>query len=365
MQIVPNADLSGPAASLTDKLSFLSQPSAYGRQVGQVQVRQTHMSWVFLCGDLVWKMKKPVRYAFLDFSTLQARLHDCEEELRLNRRLARDVYLGLMPVLRQQGQLRLGRMTYAHPAHQAAQVNEVQDWLVVMRRLPSQFMLDEILQSAGASAMQWADVVERLARLLARFYRDAPRVDWSASRYLAQLWAQHDENRAVLLRPEWRLHGSVDALDQFEDLLRQHTPLLAQRAADRRIRDGHGDLRPEHVCLLPAPLVIDCLEFNPQLRVLDPVDELSYLGLECAMAGATWIGPRLLAQYSLVHADTPPAGLVRFYTAYRALLRARLALAHFLDPQVHQPQRWRPMAQRYLRWAWTAMQSTTELPPGT
>jgi len=130
--------------------------------------------------------------------------------------------------------------------------------------------------------------------------------------------------------------------------LRWHHEVLGQRAAARRLVDGHGDLRPGHVFLLQPPIVIDCLEFNPALRQVDPFDELAFLGLECEMAGAAWIGPRLSTACAEALDDHPDPALLHLYKAQRGVLRARLAMAHLLDPQPRTPLVWPPLAARYL-----------------
>jgi aminoglycoside phosphotransferase family enzyme len=121
------------------------------------------------------------------------------------------------------------------------------------------------------------------------------------------------------------------------------------------VLDGHGDLRPEHICLLHPPVAIDCLEFNPQLRQVDPFDELAYLALECAVAGAPWVGDRVLRGCAAALQDHPAPALIHLYTAHRALLRARLAMAHLLDAAPRTPTKWAPQASLYVTHALVAL----------
>jgi aminoglycoside phosphotransferase family enzyme len=137
-------------------------------------------------------------------------------------------------------------------------------------------------------------------------------------------------------------------LAQLEDLL-SHTPeVVVDRVAARRIVEGHGDLRPEHVCLSDPPVIIDCLEFSRDLRLVDPFEELSYLSMECALLGARWIGPVLIERCATALGDRPSDRQLAFYTAYRASLRARQALAHLLEPAPRTPEKWVPLARTYL-----------------
>ncbi len=114
------------------------------------------------------------------------------------------------------------------------------------------------------------------------------------------------------------------------------------------MREGHGDLRPEHIGLDGTPVVIDCLEFNRVLREVDPFDELAFLDLECRLLGAAWIGPRLSAHCVSVLHDSPPPEVMALYAAHRTLVRARLALTHLLDVSPRTPDRWKPQARRYV-----------------
>ena len=124
-----------------------------------------------------------------------------------------------------------------------------------------------------------------------------------------------------------------------------------RRAQQARLVEGHGDLRPEHICLIAEPVVIDCLEFNRDLRILDPLDELAYLALECERLGAPALGARVLNYYIDVSGDRSEADLMRFYTVYRACLRATLAIWHTDDDTVDDHDKWRTRARDYLELA--------------
>jgi aminoglycoside phosphotransferase family enzyme len=331
------------APDLAAKVAFLSRPATHG--VTSVEALETHMSWVFLAGDHAMKLKKPVRFPFLDFSTLAAREHDCREEVRLNARLAPGVYLGLRALQWDGASLAL-----LSPERVSAPDRTV-DWLVFMRRLPAEQMLD-VRIAAGRVTPQDIDPV---VTLLGRFYRDAVTLTVPAEEYVAHFHREQAANREVLLRPQFRLQRATTALDRMDRALVDHAELLYERSRGGRIVDGHGDLRPEHVCLLEPPVIIDCLEFNAALRGVDPFDEAACLGLECDLGGAPWIGPRLVAGLARLLDDRPTPALVQLYTAHRALLRARLAMAHLLDPHPRIPAKWLPLAQRYVQRALAAL----------
>jgi len=340
------------------RLRFLQSPAAHlghAGTVGVVETIETHMSWVFLAGDHVLKMKKPVRYPFLDFSTLAAREFNCREELRLNARLAPGVYLGLLALQQHEGGLAL------LPESRLPAPGETVDWLVLMRRLPAQRLLDRLIAERGVTASD----IDALAPVLADFYRQAPVAGLSPEDYAERFRREQLVNRDVVLRPQFGLPGAESALDALDAALRRHAALLMARAAGGHVVEGHGDLRPEHVCLQQPPVVIDALEFNAALRCVDPFDELAFLGLECEMAGAPWIGPRLVAACGAALGNAPPAALLHLYVAYRAQLRARLALAHLLEPEPRTPLKWSPLARRYLQRSLSALERVCSTAPPT
>jgi aminoglycoside phosphotransferase family enzyme len=332
---------------LDAKLRFLRSAAAHAGMPAEAAVEaiETHMSWVFLDADQVLKLKKPVRFAFLDFSTLAAREFNCREEVRLNARLAPGVYLGLRALQWHEGSLSL-----VAPERLPAPGTTV-DWLVLMRRLPAARMLNRLIAEGAVGDAE----IDGLGALLARFYRAAAPLRVAPADYVARFQRERAIDRELLLRPEFAIADARRALDRLERAAHRHADLLGERCRQEHIVEGHGDLRPEHVCLMDPPVVIDCLEFNAELRQVDPFDELAFLGLECALAGAEWIGPRLLAGWAAAAGELPAPALVPLYTAQRALLRARLAMAHLLDPQPRSPAKWAPLAQRCVQRALAAL----------
>jgi len=292
------------------------------------------MSWVFLAGDEVYKLKKPVKYPFLDFSTLDGREADCRLELALNRRLAPEIYLGVVPLtLTDDGGLELDGD------------GQTVDWLIRMRRLPADKMLDLAILAGGVTRK----ALESVAELLSGFYRKAEVAAITPREYVANFAREHAANRN-LLTGEFDLPGQTahKVCERVELILKDEPQLLMERAQNGHIVDGHGDLRPEHVCLTDPPVIIDCLEFNKRLRLVDPFDELCFLSMECERLGAPDIGPTLIQVCGERLGNKPSERLLAFYTTYRACLRARLSLAHLLEPDGREPEKWLPLARTYL-----------------
>lgn len=132
-------------------------------------------------------------------------------------------------------------------------------------------------------------------------------------------------------------------------ILRQESDLFDQRVGAGKIIEAHGDLRPEHVCLEEAPIIIDCLEFKREFRILDPADELSFLTMECERLGAPEFLDRLVFEvYRKITGDIVPERLLHFYKSYRATLRAKLTIWHLREPQIREAQKWFMLAKEYL-----------------
>ena len=317
------------------KVAFLRRPEAYPEELRSVEIRQTHMSWVFLTDKYAWKLKKPVRTEYLDFSTLEARRRNCLREVRLNRRLAEGVYLGVEPLtIDPEGNLHL----HGH--------GKAVDWLVHMRRLPSDRMLDNLIARCAVSAQD----VLKLASKLVNFYKKAKPVLMTGSQYCKRLSADLVSAQRELTRTAYGLNTDLveSVIRRQWEFLQSNANLLEARAREGRIIDAHGDLRPEHVCLQAEPVIIDCLEFNRKLRILDAASELAFLALECERLGGAKIAKRLLNAYSELADDWPSNALLTFYRAYHAVIRAKIAIWHLKDDAISDRAHWIAKAEQYL-----------------
>lgn len=324
--------------AIADKVAFLSQARHYPGPPREVRVVETHMSWVFLTDEHAWKIKKPLRLDHHDLSSVAARERHCRMEVRLNRRFGEGVYFDPVPLaLQPSGELRL--------AGDGVPV----EWLVKMRRLPEALMLDTMIRRHTLHARHLRVAVEMLARFYAMCTPEP------------------------LNPPEWRaciaarVARSVRELSGFprdvpaslvEDLgerqlafLEREAALFDERVEHGRVVEGHGDLRPEHICLAPRPCFIDCLEFSRELRIVDAAEELGFLALECERLGAPCARGEIFGTYGLARGDRPDDRLVHFYQSVHACVRAQLALWHLRDPAPREPARWPVIARDYLRLA--------------
>lgn len=305
---------------------FLSCPESYPEPTSQVELRETHLSSVFLTDQHVYKLKKPLRYDFLDFSTLEARRRNCETEVRLNAELAPSIYEGVVAL--------------AEDPHDGLNLEgrgKPIETLVKMRRLPDEWNLEARLEEDRVEARD----VEKAARQLARFYagrqaRGRVRVD------------DIEEKVGAWLEELAALPVDVgDELTALGDALFQGLHSMRRQLEQRYRADVHGDLRPEHVYLGDEPVFIDRLEFDPELRLMDPLEELSFFAMECERRDGAWIGRQFLDAYREETGDPAPEALVALYTAYRALLWAVLAARH-LEREDHRKP-WGRITRDYLR----------------
>jgi aminoglycoside phosphotransferase family enzyme len=329
--------LSDDALALGAKVEFLSRGSAYLQPVEAVIRRETHMSWVFLAGDRAYKLKKPVRFPYLDFSTLARREAACRAEANLNRKLAPGVYLGVVPLTMQAAGLALGGD------------GKIVDWLVVMRRLDE----SQTMERAIIERRVETHPLNELVTLLVQFYRRTAPVGISPAMYLADWHASLAYNHRILSKTSLGLPAGI--LARIESVQRRfltrRRKLLSQRVRAHQIVDAHGDLRPEHIWLNRPVKIIDRLEFNPRLRAVDPFDEIAFLDVECERLGARRTGDAIRRRIARRLYPSACEELYFFYRCHRATLRARLAIAHLLEPSPRTPEKWPRLARTYLRLA--------------
>lgn len=317
--------------TLEAKLAFLRRAESYPGTPAEVRAVETHLSWVFFTPSHAYKLKKPVRRNALDYRHLHARLLNCRREVALNRRLAPTVYVGLVALkIDAKGRMHLG-----------AGAGRVVEWLVVMRRLPD----EKTLRSAIAAGKVDRPSLQRLIARLADFFGSAPSARMRGKTYLSRLVHGIRAVDADLRRHRPPGVGLNSLLRAQLDFVDRYPGLISERA--RRVVEGHGDLRPEHIYLLDPPQVIDCLEFNRDLRRLDPFDELAFLAMECEFLHAPQVGQRLLSGYASAAGDAAESVLVDFYMCRNACIRAALSLSH-LDDSPQDSGKWRRRANAYL-----------------
>lgn len=314
-------------------------------------VRETHISLVFMDRDSVWKIKKPVNFGFLDFTSLDLRRAACEAEVHLNRRLAADVYRGVVPVWR-------GADGHYHVGPQKPG-DELAEWAVAMRRLRDATRADELLRLNQLSPGH----VQRLARHLAQFHGSA-HADSSIAQFgeveviLRNVQENFEQTREAL--PNYLSSAEARELEMRQlSFIEQHADWLRQRAAEGYIRDCHGDLRLEHVYFEQAIQVIDCIEFNDRFRYGDTCSDLAFLAMDLTHHERNDLAELLVAQYAQEAGDYSMFRVLDFYESYRAMVRAKVTILS--QPSSAQPDarasRRNAEARRYLLHALASQRS--------
>jgi aminoglycoside phosphotransferase family enzyme len=300
----------------------MREPEFYDHPVDRVELIQTHISSIFLTGELVYKLKKPVDFGFLDFSTIEKRQVNCEAELELNRRLAPDVYLRVLPITDCGGRAGLGAD------------GEVLDWVVVMRQLDGD-RLGPVVHRRGELC---AELIDRVVDILVPFYERAatgPGIDEYGRIDVVRF--NNDENyeqtaafvgRAIQVE-------QYDTMRVFTDtFVEQRRDLLLRRIAEGRIREGHGDLHLGNIFFVEAPVIFDCIEFNPRLRNLDVACDLAFLVMDLDFRGRSDLARGVVSRYVELSGDHELPELMDFYCGYRAYVRGKIACLTSTAPEL-------------------------------
>jgi hypothetical protein len=302
--------------------------------VREPRLVETHISWVLLAGDFAYKLKKPLNLGFLDFSTLERRRFFCEEELRLNRRLAPDLYLEVVPVT---GNAEAARFGGAGPAVEYA---------VKMRRFDEEARLDRVLARGGLEPAQ----VDALARRVADFHAGLPPAAAGTGFGGPENIAFYARQNFDQIRPRLAAGPDLDALARLETWTGQEFAARREDFAARRregfVRECHGDLHLGNIALIAGePVVFDCIEFNPELRWIDVASEVAFAVMDLEDRGRPDLASRFLNAWLEGCGDYPGLAVLPYYLVYRALVRAKVAAIRLGQPELGEPERAAALAQ--------------------
>lgn len=296
-------------------ITALQNPALYPHPVEGFQLIETHISWVLLTGEYAYKIKKPMNFGFLDFTELSQRGHFCREELRLNARLTDGLYLDVLPI------------TGSVEAPQLGGDGEVIEYALKMRQFPQ----DQMLSTLQANGELTAEHIDQMARQIAEFHLQAPKVPvdhplGTPDAVMAPV-TQNFEQIRPFLKDKADLQ-QLDALQAWADssFKRLHG-LLEARKANGFIRECHGDIHLGNATLIDGKVVIfDCIEFNEPFRLTDVYADTAFLAMDLEDRGLKSLARRFISQYLELTGDYQGLELLNFYKAYRALVRAKVAL---------------------------------------
>ncbi len=317
----------GQPTTLTEICRAMTDATFYPHPVSRIERRDTHISAVFLTGEWVYKLKKPVDFGFLNFTELADRGHFCREEVRLNQRLSRGIYQGVEEIRRDPA----GRLTLNGPG-------EVVEYAVKMRQLPEASNLQSLLAEGEIGPRQ----LRRLGSHLASFYARSGRGSEIDHYGEAEVIAYNMEENFRQLDP---FVGKLVPAEKWE-FIRQVSraffgnwqQLFDHRLKTGRIRDGHGDLRTDHIYFHEGIQIIDCIEFNERFRYGDVINDLAFLHMDMEHLGHAQASRTILAAY-VEQADDPELyTLIDFYAAYRAVVKLKVACLQAAEEGGDQPR---------------------------
>lgn len=319
----------------------LLDPRRYDHPVEGVELIETHISWVLLAGEYAYKIKKPVDLGFLDFSTLPKRKHFCEEELRLNRRLAPQIYLAVVAITGTADDPRLGG------------TGEAIEYAVKMRRFAQEAQLDRLLARGALESAHIDALADELARFHGEIAVAGPGTPFGEPD--AVYAPMHENFEQIGPRVDAAARAPLARLAQWTQAARDRlAPVLAARKRDGFIRECHGDAHLANMALIDSQvLLFDCLEFNDNLRWIDVMSELAFAVMDLDDRGRPDFGWRLLNRYLEQTGDYAGLQLLRFYQVYRALVRAKVAAIRCSQPGLSPDERARAVSayQSYIELA--------------
>lgn len=275
---------------------------------------ETHAAWVILCDNFVYKIKKPMQFSFLDFSTFELRKYFCEREVELNRRLTPDVYIGVVPITRHNDTINMG-----------GDKGETIDHAVKMHKLPADKQMDILLTENKVSKTD----IKNLAKIIADFHKETAVIKEKNLADIREEYNDLQSQKEYLTEHSGQKYGDIidRAIATSNAFLDQQSDLLATRLRDGFYRDCHGDLHSRNIFLLPEPVPFDCIEFNDDFRHIDVLNEIAFFCMDMDAFGREDLSELFLEKYNeLFPTITTPEErqLFIYYKSYRANIRAKV-----------------------------------------
>jgi aminoglycoside phosphotransferase family enzyme len=331
---------------LPDFVNFLLQPASYPHATETVGLVQTHISYVFVTDNFVYKFKKPVDFGFLDFTTLAQRQKYCRQELILNRRLCPSIYLGLVALEKAEGNFILTDQDEAN-------MNNVVEFGVRMKRMPEERMMANVIRSGGLTP----EMIDAISDVLVPFYAEADggaeiqefgRPE-SVSVNIFENFTQTED----FIGSEALSKIQLDRIKSFSENFLRQDELFAGRISAGRIRDCHGDMYSANICLADKVYIFDCIEFNERFRFCDVASDIAFLAMDLDFHGLTSLSDRFVNRFMQKSEDSTLIGMLNFYKCYRAYVRGKINLFTANAPEVDMPTRKQclEMAQKYFQLA--------------
>jgi aminoglycoside phosphotransferase family enzyme/predicted kinase len=322
-------------------LKSLLKPEAYPEPTSSVSLVQTHVSFLFITDSFVYKIKKPVDFGFLNFTTIDRRRFYCNEEVRLNRRLCPDTYLGVV-ALRETP----SGATFCGDGN-------IIDYAVKMKRLPDWLMLDRMLAEGRATERE----IRKIARAIACFHLAAERGggidDYGSVAEIRRNWEENFQQAGMFINITLTERDLSLIKRYVETFLTENDAMFAERASNGFIRDCDGDIHLENICLTDPVCIFDCIEFNDRFRYTDTAADIAFFLMDLDFHGKNSFSQPFLDEYSAITGDICLFPLLDFYKIYRAFVRGKVQSMKLADPDIPDSEKTDAghKARRYFRLA--------------
>jgi aminoglycoside phosphotransferase family enzyme len=304
----------------------LMMPEAYDEEPGEIELIQTHISFVFLTRKFVYKVKKAVDFGFLDFTTLEKRCFFCEKELELNRRLCGDMYVEVVPI---------NRLDIIKIKGEG----ETVEYAVKMKRMPQEKMMSRLLEENKVDSK----LVDKLAKIIAEFHAKAEtnkRISKFGSLAIIKTnWRENFEQTKEFLGKTVSMKEFTLICDKIEDFMKRNVSLFEKRMADGRVRDCHGDIHSGNIFVADRLYIFDAIEFNERFRYSDVVSDIAFLVMDLEFKERTDLSDFFVERYVEYSGDQELMKLLSFYKCYRAYVRGKVVSFKIKDPSINRGEK--------------------------
>ena len=289
----------------------LRKPEAYEENPGHIELVQTHISFVFLTTNFVYKMKKAVNLGFLDFTTLEKRRFFCEKELELNRRLCRDMYLEVVPINKSTAVKIKGE-------------GETVEYAVKMKRMPQEKIMSKLLEENKVDN----SLVDRIAKIIADFHSKAEtnrRIsEFGSLAVIETNWKENFEQTEEFVGKTILIKDFKLIRKRVKDFMKRNVPLFEKRMAENRVRDCHGDIHSGNIFVTDGNYIFDAIEFNDRFRYSDVAADVAFLAMDLDFRERTDLADFFVMRYVKYSGDRELMRLLPFYKCYRAYVRGKV-----------------------------------------
>ena len=302
-------------------MEALMKPEAYDEEPGRIELTQTHISFVFLTRNFVYKMKKAVDLGFLDFTTLEKRRFFCEKELELNRRLCESMYLEVVPINRSNVIKIKGQ-------------GEAVEYAVKMKRMPQEKMMNRLLEENKVDNK----LIDRIAKIIAEFHSKAEtnkRISEFGSLNIVETnWKENFDQTLEFVGKTVSVKNFKLIRERVDDFMKKNTSFFEARMEEGRVRDCHGDIHSGNIFVTDRIYIFDAIEFNERFRYSDVASDVAFLAMDLDFKGRTDLSSFFVEKYAKYSGDQELTKLLPFYKCYRAYVRGKVISFKLQDPNV-------------------------------